>query len=157
MVLLLEVLLFRLGWKQYRTDKRTGGLIWMAVAVLLLPMGLISAFFGDIFFLFPLGLIWLAVNKIPDGRLTKVILALLILLSVAGSFLILRSAELSRKEDKADLDALADNLILILERGKIGEFAKRLEKDPAPSSLQHVKLKLFRTFSSDVVKQTEAK
>ena len=96
MVLLLEVLLFRLGWKQYRTDKRTGGLIWMAVAVLLLPMGLISAFFGDIFFLFPLGLIWLAVNKIPDGRLTKVILALLILLSVAGSFLIRRSAEVTR-------------------------------------------------------------
>ncbi len=157
MVLLLEVLLFRLGWKQYRSDKRTGGLIWMAVAVLLLPLGIISAFFGDIFFLFPLGIIWLAVNKIPDGRLTKVILALLILLSAAGTFLILRSAELSRKEDKADLDALADNLILILERGKIGEFAKRLENDPVPSSLLHSKLKLFRTFSSDVVKQTEVK
>lgn len=129
----------------------------MAVAVLLLPMGLLSAFFGDIFFLFPLGIIWLTVNKIPDGRITKVILVILILLSGARTFLILRSAELSRREDKADLDALADNLILILEREKIGEFAKQLEKDPAPSSLQHTKLKLFRTFSSDVVKQTEVK
>lgn len=157
MVLLLEFLLFRLGWKQYRSDKRTGGLIWMTVAILLLPMGLISAFFGDIFFLFPLGIIWLAVNKIPDGRLTKVILALLLLLSAAGAFLILRSAELSQKEDKADLDALTDNLILILERGKTGELAKRLEKDPKHPHYSQDALKRFRALSADVVKQTEGK
>lgn len=156
MVILLEVLLFHFGWKQYRAYKRTAGIIWMAVAVLLLPLGLISAFFGDTFFLFPLGLIWLAVNKIPDGRLTRIILALLILLSVAGSFLILRSAELSLKENKTDLDALVDNLILILERGKTGELANRLENDPA-IPFRHAGLKRFRTLSSDVVKQTEVK
>ena len=156
MVLFLEFLFFRLGWKQYRSDKRTVGLIWMAIAVLALPLGLISAFFGDIFFLFPLGIIWLAVNKIPDGRLTKTILVLLILLSIAGSFLILRSAELSQKEDQADLDALADNLILILEQGKTGELAKRLEKDTA-LPFRHTGLKHFRTISSDVVEKTKGK
>ncbi|OQA88650.1 MAG: hypothetical protein BWY31_00248 [Lentisphaerae bacterium ADurb.Bin242] len=156
MVLLLEFLLFRFGWKQYRADKRTGGMIWMAVAVLFLPLGVISAFFGDIFFLFPLGLIWLAVNKIPDGRLTKVILVLLILLSVVGSFLILRSAELFLKEAKTDTDALVDNIILILERGKISELAKRLEKD-TDNHILHAGLKRFRALSADVVKQTEGK
>lgn len=156
MILLLEVLLFCQGWKQYRSDKLTVGLIWMAVAVVLIPIGLISALFGDIFFLFPLGLVWLAVNKIPDGRLTKVILSLLVLLSVAGSVLILRSAELSLKENKADMDALADNLILILERGETGELAKRLEKDTG-IPFRYDGLKRFRTLSSDVVKQTEVK
>ncbi len=157
MVLLLEFLLFRLGLKQYRSEKRTGGIIWMALAVLLLPLGLIAAFWGDIWLLIPLGLIWLAVNKIPDGRLTRIVLALLVLLSVAGSVLVLRSAALSLKENKADLDALADNLILILERGKTGELAKRLEKDPNHPDYSKNALKRFRTLSADVVKQTEVK
>ncbi len=157
MVLLLEFLLFRFGWKQYRADKCTGGMIWMALSVLLLPLGVISALFGDVWFLIPLGLIWLAVNKIPDGRLTRILLSLLILLSIVGSFLILHSADLTVKECKADLDAIADNLILILEREKIGELAKRLENDPKHPHYSKDAIKRFRTLSADIVKQTEIK